>query len=95
MSESKTLPGICFSPHVDLDQPHQLHYWCAALGCSADELRACVRSVGRQLADVQAALAARRRRGALARIREVIFPRGIAVRFPEPDDRPLAAAGGE
>jgi hypothetical protein len=32
--------------HIDVDDNYELKYWCALLGCDADELRAAVAVVG-------------------------------------------------
>lgn len=46
---------------IDTGRDHEVRYWSARLGCSADELKSAIRVVGRSVARVRAYVARQRK----------------------------------
>lgn len=44
---------------INVNEDHELRYWCGKFGCTADELRAAVGKVGVMAADVERELKGR------------------------------------
>lgn len=44
---------------VNVNEDHEVRYWCGKFGCTEDELRAAVDRVGVMAADVEQALKSR------------------------------------
>lgn len=58
MSDDLSQRGQPDRLRVNVNEPHEVKYWCSKFGCTEDQLRAAVRRVGVMAADVERALKA-------------------------------------
>lgn len=54
MADDKTKRGPQDAARINVNEPHELRYWCEALNCSEQELREAVKNVGVMADDVRA-----------------------------------------
>jgi hypothetical protein len=59
MADDPSLRGVADRSRVNVNQPHELRSWCAKFGCTEDQLRAAVASVGVMASDVERFLKSR------------------------------------
>ncbi len=56
MPDSVLNPGPADRTRVNVNQPHEVRYWCGVFACNERELREAVKAVGPIAKDVRAAL---------------------------------------
>jgi len=56
MADDPNIQGPEDRTRVNLSQDYEIRYWTKRFGCTADELRAAVKSAGPMAADVERAL---------------------------------------
>jgi hypothetical protein len=63
MTQEHSRRGAQDRSRIHLDEPHDVNYWTAKLGVTAEQLRAAVKAAGPNAADVRAHLHPRKRIG--------------------------------
>lgn len=53
MADDKRNPGPEDGRRVNVNQAHEVTYWCKKFGCSEEQLRAAVKAVGVMVTDVE------------------------------------------
>jgi hypothetical protein len=56
MSDDRNQVGAADRSRVNVNQEHELRYWTARFGCTADQLREVVARVGQSVSAVEAEL---------------------------------------
>lgn len=56
MSDNKNKIAPQDAQRINVNEDYEVQYWCKALGCNPDELKAAVKAVGAMAADVRAYL---------------------------------------
>jgi hypothetical protein len=53
MTDNRSIPGPADRNFININQEHELTYWCKALGCTRAQLIAAVGAVGTSAAAVR------------------------------------------
>ena len=56
MTDDKSKRGPADRERINIHEPYEVEYWCKHFGCTAEQLKACVRRVGVMVKDVQRCL---------------------------------------
>ncbi|HZI04613.1 MAG TPA: DUF3606 domain-containing protein [Archangium sp.] len=53
MADDPNYRGPLDRERINVNQPHEVRWWCKELGCTESELRAAVKAVGVMVKDVR------------------------------------------